>query len=1090
MTTGKALNGKPYAGNPHVRFDEGEVASAATPRRGFLLYETKTIRTTIAAVLTIAASAMAPSPLRAAGFSICAVGDSITQGSSSTVAHRVALESVLNANNWSVEWKGTQANSSWGSSQPCEGYSGNNAEQVAAKYVSKAASVVADVLLLHAGHNYNVDPDTSDPAYMPEAGIVAAATNAHAQIIAAARAQNPNVIVLYAQVITSGKLPKYSYIPALNSGIAALAAELNTAASPVVAVDMADGWDYATDCVSDMVHPNAAGANKMAAKWFAALEAQVAAGKLTVVLKERTPVSIARDITLGQDTDWRGNGPVNIEPNATVNLNGHKLYVDGVSGGGAVFSAGHPETASASGTPPDGEEWYDAVPYVETPADNAGYVDTFYYPLSTDRAEMRIKLGNVSAGPWLFSARTSWKQNGFDFEISSSKASYAYGANAAVNVSGVAAKTYDIILDGGAGYAVVNSVTQTFASASFTCDKTLSLFGKHDSADIYPAQSTRLYSFRVKDADGNVKVDIVPVRRCRDGAVGLYDTVRKLFLTLSSGELIAPVEYEELAWVATAAVSSPNTYIDTLYKPAGQDRMETKVNIGDWSGKGAYANRNYIFSTGIEKATRTFSCYLFHPNAQLVFDHWYSDKSKKVTHQTVFDAEAKAQDHVIVLDGLTLKSSVDGEESTGTHESFSQLVTNTVLFAGVETSYQNKILGFASNLRMYYFNIRDQYGCSMVEFVPSRRISDGAVGFFDRIRGIFFAPPDGTNPLVAGDVAIRRYVDVRDLTQPGGTCAMPTPDTTSNGTVANLFNDNFWYQTDETHRVLLDTTYHPLPLRVDYDFGEGNAKAVNMYRIHAAYNLRAPGAWVFYGSNDPSAYNSTTDDGWVALDARDSQTDWYLGGGSVYAQACTKVFANDTAYRFYRMKITGKKDEGHRYFDLVQLEYFRVEPTGAPGELHVDVAVGKAVTNATVAIGGDMKVVKDGFGSFTSAKTGPFYTGGTEIAAGTLVNAVPFATSLTVAEDAVLGFALRAGSSAPVLALDVGSSIPSSLNVSVLCDDGIRLEKDGVVLTFGYDFRGTAVNFLNPSKRVKKVFVDGSGNLVVRGPSGFMLIVK
>ncbi len=43
MTTGKALNGKPYAGNPHVRFDEGEVASAAMPRRGSLLYKTKMI---------------------------------------------------------------------------------------------------------------------------------------------------------------------------------------------------------------------------------------------------------------------------------------------------------------------------------------------------------------------------------------------------------------------------------------------------------------------------------------------------------------------------------------------------------------------------------------------------------------------------------------------------------------------------------------------------------------------------------------------------------------------------------------------------------------------------------------------------------------------------------------------------------------------------------------------------------------------------------------------------------------------------------------------------------------------------------------
>ena len=39
MATGKALDGKPYAGNPHVRFDEGEVASAAKPRRGSLLYK-------------------------------------------------------------------------------------------------------------------------------------------------------------------------------------------------------------------------------------------------------------------------------------------------------------------------------------------------------------------------------------------------------------------------------------------------------------------------------------------------------------------------------------------------------------------------------------------------------------------------------------------------------------------------------------------------------------------------------------------------------------------------------------------------------------------------------------------------------------------------------------------------------------------------------------------------------------------------------------------------------------------------------------------------------------------------------------------
>lgn len=37
MATGKTLDGKPYAGNPHERFDEGNVAPVAMPRRGSLL---------------------------------------------------------------------------------------------------------------------------------------------------------------------------------------------------------------------------------------------------------------------------------------------------------------------------------------------------------------------------------------------------------------------------------------------------------------------------------------------------------------------------------------------------------------------------------------------------------------------------------------------------------------------------------------------------------------------------------------------------------------------------------------------------------------------------------------------------------------------------------------------------------------------------------------------------------------------------------------------------------------------------------------------------------------------------------------------
>lgn len=42
MATGKVPNEKPNAGNPHVRFDEGEATSVMTPRRGSLLCKAKT----------------------------------------------------------------------------------------------------------------------------------------------------------------------------------------------------------------------------------------------------------------------------------------------------------------------------------------------------------------------------------------------------------------------------------------------------------------------------------------------------------------------------------------------------------------------------------------------------------------------------------------------------------------------------------------------------------------------------------------------------------------------------------------------------------------------------------------------------------------------------------------------------------------------------------------------------------------------------------------------------------------------------------------------------------------------------------------
>ena len=85
MTTEKALNGKPDAGNPHVLFDEREVASVTMPRRGALLYNMKKL-TGKTAILAAAIAASAILPARAGSIvwegaqNITGTGDARTEG--------------------------------------------------------------------------------------------------------------------------------------------------------------------------------------------------------------------------------------------------------------------------------------------------------------------------------------------------------------------------------------------------------------------------------------------------------------------------------------------------------------------------------------------------------------------------------------------------------------------------------------------------------------------------------------------------------------------------------------------------------------------------------------------------------------------------------------------------------------------------------------------------------------------------------------------------------------------------------------------------------------------------------------------------
>lgn len=224
----------------------------------------------VALILLVAAGWAALEPFAAIGADatrpvrIMPVGDSITEGSARFASYRQPLANRLGEAEIAFEYVGRRGAGDGGAH---EGYSGKNAAFIADAVEASFLSLRPDILLVHAGHN-------CEASEQPIPGIVAA----NERLIQAFRRANPRGTVLLAQVIPSGKLPKYAYIPELNRALAALAHRLDAPDQRVVLVDQATGFDPTTDTVSDLVHPNPAGAEKMAERWFEALRPLCGAG--------------------------------------------------------------------------------------------------------------------------------------------------------------------------------------------------------------------------------------------------------------------------------------------------------------------------------------------------------------------------------------------------------------------------------------------------------------------------------------------------------------------------------------------------------------------------------------------------------------------------------------------------------------------------------------------------------------------------------------------------------------------------------------------------------------------------------------------
>ena len=114
-----------------------------------------------------------------------------------------------------------------------------------------------------------------------------------------------------------------------------------------------------------------------------------------------------------------------------------------------------------------------------------------------------------------------------------------------------------------------------------------------------------------------------------------------------------------------------------------------------------------------------------------------------------------------------------------------------------------------------------------------------------------------------------------------------------------------------------------------------------------------------------------------------------------------------------------------------------------PGELHVDIPAGADRTNGTVRLSGNLRLVKDGAGTFTASLSAQSYSGGTYVQSGTfashespsILSCGAYGSDIVVARDAVFDRKGRSGLENYLLRLD-GGTLTCSYNPTIVNHKG------------------------------------------------------
>ena len=240
----------------------------------------------------------------------------------------------------------------------------------------------------------------------------------------------------------------------------------------------------------------------------------------------------------------------------------------------------------------------------------------------------------------------------------------------------------------------------------------------------------KLYSFKLKNADGTLVRDMIPARRESDGVLGMYDLANGQFYTnagtgtFTAGPVVLPAGYTTLQYIQ----SSGAQYIDTGFITNQNTSVEMQAQLS------SSTNARFFASYGANSSTPYYGVG-FSTTGKWVNQTKSSNQVTSVSSDSNVHTIYKNK-YKLFLDGTQIDDTGSGDFTS----------TNSLYLLA---AHIGEATNFLSPGKLYYAKIWDD-NTLVRNFVPAQQ--GNTVGMYDTVNGVFYSSSSST-AFTAGPVA-------------------------------------------------------------------------------------------------------------------------------------------------------------------------------------------------------------------------------------------------------------------------------------------------------------------------------------------------